>query len=556
MSVSRGSSARPPEVGPGFATVWTEAPYPVLVVDRHGGLKRFNDAAQALLPAAASGDRLHEAVPSWLAEAHQRLGHRSQACPVGPLSGAINDRHFEAHPTPADNGDVVWWLVDETDRRLAEKALSTVQTRSEVLSKASSALLSTLNVSRCMEVAASMAAEHLAEAAVLIAPSQGHRIPLTYARRGSPVTQTTRTVDVADVPGLAEALQGFPPVPARWIDPAALPDWVIPDGFAGTVGSVIVTPLPGHGVPAGALILLRSSTEQAFTEGEEVFARLFAARAGAALSAARLYTEQASITATLMRELLPPVLHNVHGVDYAGSYRASMDHERIGGDFYDVHPGTRPEEETLVVLGDVAGKGLDAAVLTGKIRNTLHALLPLAEDHERILNLLNGALLNSHHARFATLVLASVRRRGGRTHLRLTSAGHMPPLIVRADGAVEEMATHGTLVGALPAVTTHTVETVLAPGDTCLLYTDGITEARGGPLGDAFFGEARLKRALGECVGLPAEAVVERIHMLAAQWLGAGRHDDMATVAISAPKTGPPTILNGHRADQPRRRKT
>jgi serine phosphatase RsbU (regulator of sigma subunit) len=246
-----------------------------------------------------------------------------------------------------------------------------------------------------------------------------------------------------------------------------------------------------------------------------------------------------------MRDLLPPTLSSVHGVEYAGGYRAAKDHERVGGDFYDVHPGADPFRDTLVVLGDVAGKGLEAAVPTGKIRNTLRALLPLTDDHQRVLNLLNGALLSSHHTRFATLVLASVRRRGSRAQMRLTSAGHLPPLIVRVDGTVEVVPTRGTLVGALPAVTAHTVHTLLAPGETCLLYTDGITEARGGPLGDEFFGEHRLHRALSECAGLPAEAVVERVQMLAAQWLGAGRHDDMAAVAISVPRTGPLTVVHG-----------
>ncbi|MFE1752356.1 PP2C family protein-serine/threonine phosphatase [Streptomyces anandii] len=546
MTVPRSSSARPPGVGQQAGPAWTEAPYPVLVSDRHGHLVRLNDAARLVLPDAVSGGRLSEQVPAWLADAHQRtIAVPPQGTAAELPQGAIGERYFEARIT-LSGGDVVWWLVDATDRRVAEKALGDARRRSEVLSEASSTLLSTLNVPRCMEVAAALAAEHLAEAAVLIAPPQGRRCSLTYACQGDPVVQTSRQVDVAGVPGLREALQGFPPVPARWINPADIPDWAIPDGFAGSVGSVIVAPLPGHGVPAGALILLRSSTEQAFTEGEEVFARLFAARAGAALSAARLYTEQATITATLMQDLLPPTLRTVHGVEYAGSYRTSTDHERVGGDFYDVHPGADPSQETLVVLGDVAGKGLDAAVLTGKIRNTLHALLPLAEDHQHILNLLNGALLTSHHTRFATLALASVRRRDGRAQLRLTSAGHLPPLIVRTDGTVEEAGTRGTLVGALPVVTARTVGTVLAPGETCLLYTDGITEARGGPLGDELFGEDRLKRALAECVGMPGEAVVERVQMLAAQWLGDGRHDDMAVMAITAPKAGPLNTVDGH----------
>ncbi|GGS89585.1 hypothetical protein GCM10010206_60370 [Streptomyces cinerochromogenes] len=551
VTASRSFSTRPPDTGRQAGPAWTEAPYPVLVADRHGHLVRLNDVARLILPDAVNGARLSEQVPAWLADAHQRVIATSPPGTAPKIShGAIGDRHFEAHSTLSE-GDVAWWLVDATDRRLAERALSDARHRSEVLSEASSTLLSTLNVPRCMEVAASMAAEHLAEAAVLIAPPQGRRCSLTYACRGGHVVQTSRQVDVAGVPGLREALQGFPPVPARWINPADIPDWAIPDGFAGSVGSVIVAPLPGHGVPAGALILLRSSTEQAFTEGEEVFARLFAARAGAALSAARLYTEQATITATLMQDLLPPTLHTVHGVEYAGSYRTAKDHERVGGDFYDVHPGAGPSEETLVVLGDVAGKGLDAAVLTGKIRNTLHALLPLAEDHEHILNLLNSALLTSHHTRFVTLALASVRRRGGRAQLRLTSAGHMPPLIVRTDGTVEEVDTRGTLVGALPAVSARTVKTVLAPGETCLLYTDGITEARGGPLGDELFGEDRLQRALAECVGMPAEAVVERVQMLAAQWLGNGRHDDMAVMAITAPKAGALSIVNGYASGGP-----
>ncbi|MFJ7147220.1 SpoIIE family protein phosphatase [Streptomyces sp. NPDC100445] len=550
----RGSSAAPRDAAASVGATWGDAPCPVLVVDRHGGLVQLNRAARSLLPDACGGDRLHDVVPAWLSDAHRHLAGGRPTEPRAPLSGVIDERVFQAHPSPSADGDVVWWLVDDTDRYRAEQALLGAQERSTALAEVSNRLLSTLNVPRCMEVVAGTAAEYLAEAAVLVAPPQGRRHHLTYAGRGGSVTQVTRKVDPRTVPGLSEALQGFPPVPARWINPDAIPDWLLPEGFSGSAGSVIIAPLPGHGVPAGALVLLRSGTERSFSEGEEVFARLFAARAGAALSAARLYTEQAAITATLMRELLPPALHRVHEVEYAAAYRPAKDHERVGGDFYDFHPGADSSQESLVVLGDVAGKGLDAAVLTGKIRNTLHALLPLAADHQHVLRLLNGALLTSHHTRFATLVLASVRRRDGRVRLRLTSAGHLPPLVVRNNGDVEEMPTRGTLVGALPTVTARTVETALAPGETCLLYTDGITEARGGPLGDEFFGEHRLRRALAECAGMPAEAVVERVQMLATQWLATGPHDDMAVLAISAPRTGPLSVVDGRaRHPHPRR---
>ncbi|MGV9255196.1 SpoIIE family protein phosphatase [Streptomyces sp. NPDC003697] len=545
MASSPSSPAGQRGATPGVGAAWHSAPYPVLVVDRDGGVVDLNGIARSLLPAVECGQLLHDAGPSWLAQAHRLLTNGAGGTDPRERSGVIGDRVFDAHPTPDDDGGVVWWLVDDTDRRLAEEALRSERERTTVLAEISSTLLSSLNVSRCMEVTARMAADHLADAALVIAPAQGRRHPLTHAQAGGPVTRTARVIDPASVPGLAEALRGFPPVPTRWINPDDIPEWVLPDGFARPPGSVIVTPLPGHGVPAGALVLLRSGTEAAFSEGEEVFARLFASRAGAALSAARLYAEQADITATLMRDLLPPALTQVHGVEFAGAYRPAKDTERVGGDFYDVHPGSDPSQESLVVLGDVAGKGLEAAVLTGKIRNTLHALLPLADDHEQMLNLLNNALLTSHHTRFATLVMASARRRAGRVHLRLTSAGHPPPLIVRGNGTVEEAPTRGTLVGAMPKVTAQTAETVLAAGDTCLLYTDGITEARGGPLGGELFGEGRLRQVLSECGGMPAEAVVERVQMLAAQWLGGGRHDDMATVAISAPRSGPLRIVNG-----------
>jgi serine phosphatase RsbU (regulator of sigma subunit) len=295
-------------------------------------------------------------------------------------------------------------------------------------------------------------------------------------------------------------------------------------------------------------VLLRRSSQNAFSEGEEVFARLFAARAGAALSAARLYAEQASITRTLMQELLPPQLHRLHGIELAGGYRASEDSAAIGGDFYDVHPAATPDDETLVVLGDVCGKGLEAAVMTGKIRNTLQALAPLAEDHAGVLKLLNTALLSPEDARFVTLVLASVARRDGQVQLRLTSAGHLAPLILRNDGSVEEADTRGTLVGAMPEIRSRTFETSLAPGETCVMFTDGVTEAHGGPLGTEMFGEERLTDALRHCAGMPADAVVERVMMLTSQWVNQQAHDDIAVVAITAPRGTHLSAVDGHTA--------
>ncbi|MFF5187423.1 SpoIIE family protein phosphatase [Streptomyces sp. NPDC000345] len=534
-------SAQSPMSSVGVA--WMTAPCPALVVDAAGAVVEVNARAAALFPEAVCGARLEDTAPGWLVEGHRRVT-TGGADLAGPVRGRHGPWSLEAHPTLGADGEVVWWLLDDTDRVLAEAALHGERERTAFLTDASSRLLASLNAERCMEVTVQLAAEHLADAAVLVASTSGRRHLLALGFGGA-VTHRAERIDPSMVPGLAEALQGFPPVPSRWIDASALPGWALPDGFDGPVGSVVVTPLPGPGFPAGALILLRRSDHAAFDASEEVFARVFAARAGAALSAARLYQEQTRITVTLMAELLPPVLRRVHGVEFAGGYRASTDTERVGGDFYDVHPAARADQESLAVLGDVCGKGLDAAVLTGKIRNTLQALLPLADDHHQLLGMLNEALLSSRHTRFATLVLASVRRRGSTTRLRLTSAGHPAPLIVRRDGTVEAAATAGTLIGALSDVRFSTAEIDLQPGETCLLFTDGVIEARGGPLGDAMFGEERLRARLGECAGLPAEAVVERIQMLVAEWIEGNRHDDVAVMAITAPHTTHPTALDG-----------
>ena len=528
---------------------WASVPHPVLVVDRDGIVGGLSDTARAALPDVAVGTALQDADMPWLARAHRDF-LAAEAGAGSEFRGAIGAQEFTAQPTTLPDGQVAWWLVARPDAvlRQTQVDLARERERAAVLDEASAVLMASLNLERCMAATVRLAAVHLADAAVLVAPASEHRLPVVCCGPDGSVEQRWVEADPADVAGLSEALRGFPPVPSRWIDPATVPSWLIPTTLSESLGSVVITPLPGHGVPAGALVLLRRESHTAFSEGEEIFARLFAARAGAALSAARLYAEQSAITRTLLRELLPPRLHRVHGFELAGGYRASEDHELVGGDFYDVHPAEAPGDETLVVLGDVCGKGLEAALLTGKIRNTLQALAPLADQHEDVLKLLNSALLSPDNSRFATVVLASVVRHDTQLNLRLTCAGHPAPLIVRHDGSVETADTRGVLVGALPQFKARSFETTLEPGETCLLFTDGVTEARGGPLGGEIFGDQRLSEALAECLGLPAEAVVERIMMLTSQWVGRLPHDDIAVVAITAPRRTHLTAVDGHTA--------
>ena len=527
-----------PDATPVVDRRWADAPCAALTVGADGTVLQANGAARALLPRARTGDLLSRVAP-WLATA----GGADRGVPTA-FSDIVDGRALEAQPVRHEDGSVTWWLIDVTDVRSIRDELHLEQARAAFLSEASAALLGSLNLGRCMEVTAQLAVSRLADGALVMTPGTRGQFQVVDAVTDGPVRHRTLRIDPDEVPGLAEALQGFPPVPSRWIDPAVAPAWVTPDGF-GEVGSIVVTPLPGHGIPAGAIVLLRRADTGPFSEGEEATAREFAARSGLAMSAARMFAQQASITETLMRDLLPPSLQHVSGVEFAGGYRPAQDSERVGGDFYDVHPGAEGSDETLAVLGDVCGKGLEAAVLTGKIRSAVHALLPMADDHLRLLHLLNNALLSDDHARFVTLVLASVSRSGADVRLRITCAGHPPPLIIRADGRVEEAATLGTLIGALPEIHASTWETRLGPGETCLMFTDGITEAQGGPVGRDQFGEERLRRAAAECAGMPAEAVVERVQMLATEWVGRNFHDDMAVLAVTAPRGRHLTAVGG-----------
>jgi hypothetical protein len=349
---------------------------------------------------------------------------------------------------------------------------------------------------------------------------------------------------IAEVPGLAEALGGFPPIPSKWLDATQVPGWLLPQPY-GPVEGLLVIPLPGNAEPAGALILAR--TDAGFTPDDEMLARIFAARAGGAISAAALYREQVDTAAILQADLLPPELPQPEGIELVGSYQAARDALRIGGDFYDVYGPTEASDDTVIALGDVCGNGPEAAVLTGKIRQTLRALRLVEADPERMLRVLNQALLQSgRQHRFVTMVVGALSRGDhGRVRLSLATGGHPVPLILRHDGTVEEVPVSGTLIGAVARITVCPATVELAPGEICLLYSDGLTEARGGPSGHEHYGEHRLREAVASCHGLIATAAVERVRQLVSDWVHGGTRDDIAILAVRAPSRTPLSLRGG-----------
>ncbi|GAA2598706.1 PP2C family protein-serine/threonine phosphatase [Winogradskya consettensis] len=444
-------------------------------------------------------------------------------------------RRLKGERRRLDDDHYAWYLRDCTDEELQAEKFRAERARTAFLDEAGRRLTASLNQRRVLRTAVELAVAHLADAAVVVLPvRRRHSEWIRLVSGGSAEEGTLRESVLSEVPGLEEALGGFPPIPSRWLDASQVPAWLLP-GDAAPVGALLVTPLPGNAEPAGALILARRGA--AFSDEDELLARIFAARAGAAIAAAALYRDQVDTAAILQADLLPPELPQPDGIELYGSYQAARDALSIGGDFYDVYEATPTSSDTIVVLGDVCGKGPEAAVLTGKIRQTLRALRLVEDDPEVMLSVLNRALLSSgRQHRFATMVIAAISRaEHGRLRVTLATGGHPVPLILRTDGTVEAAPIRGTLIGVVPEITVQPATVELAPGETCLLYSDGLTEARGGPTGQDQWGETRLRDALAGCRGMPGDAAVERLRQLVSDWVHGGVRDDIAMLAVRAP---------------------
>jgi serine phosphatase RsbU (regulator of sigma subunit) len=234
-------------------------------------------------------------------------------------------------------------------------------------------------------------------------------------------------------------------------------------------------PMIARGRTHGMISFWRRAGEESY-DGEllAVFEDL-TGRGAMALDNARLYAERARVARTLRRSLMPAVLPVIPGLELASYFRPMGVGEEVGGDFYDAF-GDR--ESCWLVVGDVCGKGAEAAALTGFLRHTTAAYAREETCPARVLAQVNKAMLEQEFdGRFATAILAHLRFDRARVELELAVAGHPAALITRADGEVAELGASGTLLGIFPDPTIEQVSTTLAPGDSLALYTDGLTEA-------------------------------------------------------------------------------
>ncbi|ANB07212.1 histidine kinase [Streptomyces ambofaciens] len=250
-----------------------------------------------------------------------------------------------------------------------------------------------------------------------------------------------------------------------------------------------------------------------------------------------------TLATTLQRTLLPPALDDVPGLDVAAHYHiASVD--EVGGDFYDLFPLT--QGSWGLFLGDVCGKGAAAAAITSLARYTLRAAAVYDPDPAAVLRNLNTVLnheYNGYDPRFCTVIFGLLTPVGeqGAFRITLASGGHPPALLMRADGSADYLPTPGgQLVGVLPDAHIATTTVRLDPGDTLLLYTDGLTEAHTDQSGGRYGDEALVDFARSLAPTTASGAVQALSDLLDA--LGSGVDDDTAVLAINVPRPPGPAI--------------
>jgi PAS domain S-box-containing protein len=288
--------------------------------------------------------------------------------------------------------------------------------------------------------------------------------------------------------------------------------------------SVVLVPLRARGRTLGVLTLVNAESLRRFDETDKEFAEQIASRAAIAVDNARLATARREIAETLQRSLLPDAVPSIAGWEIATMYRpaSAFDEVEVGGDFYDFF---ETPAGWLVLLGDVTGRGVDAAAMTSLVRHGARFLAKHEHAPSKILASLDEALREQPGVSLCSALC--VRLEAAR--VVISSAGHPSPLIVREDGRIREIGGSGPILGGWggSAWDDHTVD--VTAGETLLLYTDGVTDTRGD--GERF-GKERLQGVLAEHADAWPTAMLDALEQALDSFQAEGHSDDTGAVAL------------------------
>ncbi|MEX2540070.1 MAG: SpoIIE family protein phosphatase [Actinomycetota bacterium] len=292
--------------------------------------------------------------------------------------------------------------------------------------------------------------------------------------------------------------------------------------------SAMFVPLVCRGRSLGAITLASTDSGRRYDKEDLRRAEELASRAAFPIDNARLYERSAVIARTLQNSLLPPDLPRIPGTELTARYIPAGEGLDVGGDFYDVFQTGR--RSWGIVVGDVTGKGVEAATITAFARHTIRTAAMTTDRPSEILNILNRGLLEDPKIeRFCTALYARIDTRFARVRVTLSGAGHPLPYIVRSNGKVEQVQCKGTLLGFSGDITFDDMIVELDFGDKLFLYTDGVIDIRhkgrtlGGP---------GLLNLLDECGKRGTEASADLIVRTVLALQDGRPRDDIALVVL------------------------
>ena len=291
-----------------------------------------------------------------------------------------------------------------------------------------------------------------------------------------------------------------------------------------TVGlrSAVVVPMRLGRKTLGAMTLVSAESLRTLDRFDLQLAEQIASRAAVAIENARLYTERSAIAHTLQQSLLPEQLPDIPGYELASMYVPAIESSEVGGDFYDVW---QTEDSWMMIVGDVTGKGVDAATLTSLVRHTMRAASEFEHGPAALLARVDATLKRQDGRSICTALC--IRLREG--HVTIAVGGHPLPLLLTTD-AVTEVGEHGPLLGGFDDVAWRDATFELQPGSALLSYTDGVTDAV--DENGRRYGPARLRETLRDSTIHSASTVIETLGRALDEFQSGTHADDTAALVL------------------------
>ena len=526
----------------------------VTVHDADGQTLYANDAARALLGVTPAGEELP--APSGTLAARFIITHED-GTPVR-IDEFPGRRIVRGEPDPApmltrsvrrDTGREYWLLTkatllhDEDGAPLAVNVIEDVteakeaELRRRFLDEAGQVLASSLDYEVALQRVAELAVPGLADwcGIDLAGPHGIERVALAHADP----SKLPMAHELAErYPTDPDAETGLPAVlrtgvPERYTE---IPDELLVQGAQDAehlrlireigMRSAMVVPMTAGEEVLGAITFVSAESERTFDDDDFTFAQDLARRAATAVQNGRLYAEQVRVARTLQNSLLPDELPLLPGWDAAASYEAGDVRADVGGDFYDI---SRTAGGHVVFLGDVTGKGVEAAALTALVRHSAQMAARFDRRPSALLALVNSVLREQPRLAPVSLVCALIEG-DEETAARITiaSAGHPLPLLKRAGEAPRELGRHDVLLGVVDQDAFGEATLDVEPGDVVLFYTDGVLDAPGA---DGRFGEERLLAAVAAAPQDPT-ALLHTIERGLREFTTGEGADDRAMLAL------------------------